>query len=192
MSQYLIGLISGILAAGFGAWLTTWLENRKEKERDQNVFEAFKEELISNLEMLSANCVELEQEISIADKDQHLLSNITPFYFPTWDILKTRIPKELANKETFRQLALTMHLVLLINDEISSRERFKINGVALSNFAQTLKKRDQLLVLRHVKLLMRIFELKEELGLKIDFNSPSQTLMDAVETHEKEKSKNAN
>ena len=180
MTQYILGLVSGILAAGFGAWFTSWLESRRENARDENIFEAFKEEIISNMEMLSANCVELEQELSVVDSEQHLLTALTPYYFSTWDILKTRLPKELSSKETFRQLALTMHLSLLINNEIESREHFKINSGAMTNFSITLKKRDELLLLRHVKLLTRLLELKDLIGLQIEFRSPSQTLKDAV------------
>ncbi|MFA7244545.1 MAG: hypothetical protein WC080_04655 [Patescibacteria group bacterium] len=177
--QYLLGLISGILATGFGVLLTFRLESQQESKRDTNIFEAFKEEIISNLEMLSANCIHLEEEISILE-DKHLLSTLTPYYFSTWDILKTHLPKELAGKETFRQLALTMHLILLINNEIASRELYKINNLTVTNFGQTLKKKDQILLDRNVKLLTRILELKKELGLEIEFNSPSPTLMEAM------------
>lgn len=178
--QYLLGLVSGILAAGFGVWLTFRLESQRESKRDNNIFEAFKEEIISNLEMLSANCVQLEEELSIAKKDLHLLTTLTPYYFSTWDILKTHLPKELANKEIFRQLALTMHLILLINNEIASREQFKINNLTIFGFGDTLKKRNELLLHRNVKLLKRILELKKALGLEIEFSSPSLTLKKAI------------
>lgn len=177
--QYFLGLLSGILVTGFGVWLSSRVENQKEKQRDNNIFEAFKEEIISNLEMLSSNCIQLEEEISIIG-NSHLLSTLTPYYFSTWDILKTHLPRELAQKETFRQLALTMHFTLLINNEISSRELFKINNLTVTNFGQTLKKRDQLLLDRHVKLLLRILDLKNELKLNIEFSSPSPTLTKAA------------
>ena len=179
--QYLLGFVSGILAAGFGAWFTIWLEKQRDLKQDQDIYDAFKEELISNLEMLSANCTELEKELEIVDDQQHFLSSLTPFYLPTWDVLKFRLPKQLADKQTFRKLALTMHLILLVNNEIAAREKFKIDGAALTGFSQTLKKRNELLIRRHIKLLLNILSLKEILGLEIDFHSPSKSLMNAVE-----------
>src|SRR6202012_137200 len=146
MAQYLLGLISGIIAASIGAYVTVRLEGRKEAQKDKNVFEAFKEELISNLEMISANSVELEGEIDVADNNEHLLTGLAPYYFPTWELLKTRIPNELSSKLILRKLSLLMHFVLVINNEIESRENFKINGMALTNFGATLKKWDQLLL----------------------------------------------
>jgi len=189
MNQYLLGLASGITAAGFGAWLTSLLENNREKVRDNNIFEAFKEEVVSNLEMLSANCIELEEEIKWLGKDQHLLSTLTPYYFSTWDILKTHIPKSLTDKEAFRQLALTMHLILLINNEIASREQFKINNIALTGFGKTLKKRNEILLEHHIKLLKRILELKEVLGLNIEFSSPSKRLMEVSDNFKGDKTR---
>lgn len=95
------------------------------------------------------------------------------------------MPSELASKEVFRQLSLTMHLVVLVNGEMASREQFKITGSALGNFSQTLKKRDEILLVRKVKLLERILKLKEVLGLNIAFSSPSQTLKQAITDFEK-------
>jgi hypothetical protein len=73
MAQYLLGLVSGVLVTAFGVWLSGQLESRKDKLTDRNIFEAFKEELINNLEMLSANCVELENELLIPALTSKLL-----------------------------------------------------------------------------------------------------------------------
>lgn len=180
MEQYLLGLVSGMLVTGFGVWLTGLLENRKDQLTDRNIFEAFKEELLSNLEMLSANCVELEDELGVVESSQHTLTALTPYYFSTWDILKTHLPDELSSKEIFRQLSLTMHLSLLTNNEMASREQFKINSSALTNFHQTLKKRDELLLMRNAELLKRILKLREVLELSASFSSPSRTLKQAM------------
>lgn len=180
MVQYLLGLASGIVAASIGAYVTVWLEGRKEARKDQSVLQAFKEELISNIEMISANSIELESEIEITDNDQHLLTGLTPYYFPTWDLLKTRIPKKLSGEDVLRKLGLLMHFALLINNEIESRENFKINGAALTGFADTLKKRDQLLLMRNEKLLVSIMDLREDLDMKIDFKSKSKSLSEAA------------
>jgi hypothetical protein len=180
MWQYILGLVSGVAAASFGSWLTNWFEQKNDKARDKNIFEAFKEEIITNLEMLSANSVELEKEVAVVAEDQHLLTTLTPYYFSTWDILKTHIPPELSGKEIFRQLALTMHLSLLINAEMESRERFKVSGAALTNFSQTLGKRDQLLLMRNIKLLTQILELNKQLGIEIAFSSPATSLREVL------------
>jgi hypothetical protein len=187
--SWLTLFFGGFVGAASVLGLERVLDSRKDKLRDKNIFEAFKEEIVSNLEMLSANCVELEEELKIVDSNQHLLTALTPFYFSTWDILKTHVPAELTNKEVFRQLSLTMHLTLLINNEIESREQFKLNGAALSNFSQTLKKRDQLLLMRHEKLLTEILKLKKDLGLNVDFSSPSTSLKQVVKDVKKSKSK---
>lgn len=180
MEQYLLGLVSGMLVTGFGVWLSGLLASHKDKLTDRNIFKAFKEELLSNLEMLSANCVELENELDVVGSDQHSLTALTPYYFSTWDILKTHIPDELSSKAIFRQLSLTMHLSLLTNNEIAAREQFKSNGVALTNFSEMLRKRDELLLMRNAELLKRILKLREVLGLNMSFSSPSHTLTQTV------------
>jgi hypothetical protein len=78
-----------------------------------------------------------------------------------------------------------MHLSLLTNNEMASREQFKINGAALTNFPQTLKKRDELLLMRNAELLKRTLKLKKVLGLNVEFSSPSQTLKNAMEEFQK-------
>jgi len=73
-----------------------------------------------------------------------------------------------------------MHISLLMNSEMASRGRFKINGSSLTNFSQTLKKRDELLLMRHTTLLEQLRTLREDLGLTVGFTSPSQTVTPAM------------
>lgn len=165
MSSAIIALIG----ACTGAYLTYLFEVARSRREDKSIFEAFKEELISNLEMLSANSVELEEEV--ADMDAERLAPLSPLYIPTWDILKTHLPKQLADKEVFRKLALTMHLMLVINEHVRSREAFKINGISTNGYNATLKERDNNILILNARLLKRILELRAALGLNIEFSS---------------------
>jgi hypothetical protein len=169
MRAYIIGAITALVAAAIGAYLTFRFDVFRSKSEDESVFEAFKEELINNLEMLSANSVELEEELDAIDVER--LSPLSQLYMPTWDILKTHVPKQLANKDIFRNLALTMQLMLNINEHVRSREAFKINGISTNGYANTLAQRDNNILILNARLLKRILTLREALGLMIEFSS---------------------
>jgi hypothetical protein len=177
--QYFLGLIAGTVAACTGSWFAFTLQKRKDRELDQHIFNAFKEEIISNLEMLSANCNELEKEIAIAGSEE-LITGLSPFYFPTWDILKLHVPKELADKDAFRQIALVMHLTLVANNEIKARDQFKINGISTHGYKDELKARDESIIERHAALLKKFLGLMETLDMQIKFSSPSKRLTEAI------------
>lgn len=166
---YIIGAVIALVAAAVGAYLTFRFDLLRSKSEDDSIFEAFREELIGNLEMLSANSVELEEEI--AEIGTERLAPLSPLYIPTWDILKTHVPKQLADKEVFRKLALTMHLMLVINEHVRSREAFKINGISTNGYANTLAQRDNNILILNARLLKRILALREALDLKIEFSS---------------------
>lgn len=185
MKAYIIGAITALVAASVGAYLTFRFDLLRSKSEDESVFEAFKEELISNLEMLSANSVELEEEL--AEINVERLVPLSPLYMPTWAILKTHVPKQLADKEIFRKLALTMHLMLVINEHVRAREAFKINGISTNGYNETLAQRDNNILILNARLLKRILELRETLGLKIEFSSHrSKTLTTANKEFKKE------
>jgi hypothetical protein len=188
VETYILGAVTAIVAAGIGAYLTFRFDILRGKQEDESVFEAFKEELISSIEMLSANSVELEEEVKWIGVER--LSPLSPLYIPTWDVLKTRLPMQLASKDVFRKLALTMDLMLVINEHERSREAFKINGVSIHNYSNTLAQRDNNILILNARLLKRILELREALGLKIEFSSHrSETLTTANKEFNAEQAK---
>ncbi len=150
LSDFVLGVISGSAAtlAGFGftmAW-DLWKIRREEKCRNQAIVRAVKHELDENVEIGKANLKLLDEESKMLSEG-YLLVPMLPFKDGIWDLLKANLPdKLLIQTELLTGLRDASIGALHLNAGTNSRQAYKDTSGAMSNFRQTIKIRNDLLV----------------------------------------------
>lgn len=115
-------------------------------ERDIAVSFALKDELETNLRVVSGNLTFLKEELAALDKNQSMVGPLKSLQSGAWDLLKVYIPPKLSQrKQTIQKLEEVAYAVARINEEISSRESYRISNGAMDNYTRRMKIYDQIL-----------------------------------------------
>jgi hypothetical protein len=159
------GFISGLIATLIGFVLTmVWdiYKNRRDKiEKDRIIKKLIQDTLNENLDYISSINLALTQEITVLNKRQSIVTNITTLKNDFWDLIKFNIPKDLLkNNDLLKRLQDISSLTKSINENIYSREMYRLNNGAMSNFETRLRYYDDLILAEIEKLSIQITAFK--------------------------------
>ena len=168
MSENVIALVAGgaiaILSFGLAVAWDIIKSHREEGQRSEAVLSALKQELLANAEILQVNRSILEQEIAIVDQKKEVVEPLSLLQNSSWDVVKIQIPKILANNmDNLINIRKTSQLIDRVNETIRSRENYRINNGAMSNFNSHLKLYDQRLLQDGEQLQKTLQELMAQL-----------------------------
>ena len=151
MSENAMALVigGGIALLSFGLAVVWDLIkfNREQGQKDEAILFALKQEMTSNVEIMKTNVTILTQEIGIIDQGKQVVEPLNLLENSSWDFLKIQIPHKLTEKvETLTKIKEASQVTSKINETIKSRENYRINNGAMSNFSSRMKLYDQILV----------------------------------------------
>ena len=155
------GFISGLIATLIGFFLTMiWdiYKNRRDKiEKDQIIKKLIHDTLNENLVYIDKINQVLTQEIAALVQQQSVVTNITTLKNDYWDLIKFNIPKDhLKDNNLLKKLQDISSLTKSINENIDSREMYRLNNGAMSNFETRLQHYDDLILSENTKLINHI------------------------------------
>jgi hypothetical protein len=146
MPSWLPGFLAGVVATIFGFVLTMiWdiYKNRRDtKTKETAIIRAIKEELITNLAILENDEKILTHELTILEKDLSLVAPLESIFDGTWDLLKINLPQKLTANDLV-SIRVINQMTNQINENIKSRENYRINNLAMDNYSSRLKKYDE-------------------------------------------------
>lgn len=161
MSEWLTGFISGVTATIIGFIMTmlwdTFKFKRESKEREETVLSAVKEELISNLSILQYNQTLLQKEIEVIDENRSVVAPLSILQTGFWDLVKINLPQKLRKGNILVRIRRLAQLTDQINEKIQSRENYRINNQAMSNYHRRMKLYDETL-LESIGILLKSLE----------------------------------
>ena len=159
MSEHLRGIITGVIATiiGFGLSMTwdTYKYNRDVKQIERQVLAAFKYEVETNLHILKYNQALLQNEIKVLDKKKSMVAPLKLLDFGSWDLMKLHPPRSLVKVKKLVMVRRIAQLSDEMNEQIRSRENYRIHNQATTNRHAVLKIYDGLL-LKRSKILLEL------------------------------------
>ena len=95
----------------------------------------------------------LTQELKILNQRQFIVTNITILKNDFWEIIKFNIPKDLLKENNLlKRLQDISSLTKSINENINSREIYRLNNNAMTNFSANMQHYDELIMQENTKL----------------------------------------
>jgi len=167
-SSWLAGFLSGVIATIIGFLLTMFWDifkyNRDAGNRDRAVLTAVKEEMISNLDILSSNQKMLQQELTVLPEKRSMVGPLCLLQEGIWDLVKINLPSRLTKDNTLLLIRKLSLLTNEINEIIRSRENYRINNGAMSNYSDRIKLYDEILLPKCSEIIVLFEELQKQLG----------------------------
>ena len=146
-TEWFVGFLSGVAATILGFVLTITWDIRKRRsesqERDEAVMNAINEELLTNKRSLQQNLFRLERELSVLGEDKSIVQPLFTMKTGFWDLAKVNLPKKLLVGDALARLRNLVFLAEQFNDEVRSRENYRIHNAAMSNYSTRMKMYDE-------------------------------------------------
>lgn len=151
MSQWLSGFISGVAATLVGFLCTilwdVYKYRRDVSERDKSILKVVQHDLEENRQLATENKAMLKQELEVLDKRKELVPPLLLMKTGFWDLLKANLPKKLIkNTDLLERIQALSLLASHINEEIRSRQNYKNASSMMSNYNETIKIHDGILI----------------------------------------------
>lgn len=145
-TDLLIAFFSGVGATIIGFLLTMLWEWRKSIKQESAVIDALKQELQTNKEILENNLQYINQELEIIDQGRSLVNPLNLLNGDFSDLLFISIPKKLKkDTDLLMEIRKISRLSKENNETIKSRETYRVNNGAMSNYNSRMKKYGQIL-----------------------------------------------
>ena len=151
------GFISGLIATLIGFILTMlWDIYKNQRDRitkDKIIKTLIKDTLSENETYIDSIELVLTHEVAVLSQRQSIVTNITTLKNDFWDFIKFNIPKDLLkNNGLLKNLQDILSLTKSINENIHSRETYRLNNGAMDNFVTRLGYYDNLILSEIEKL----------------------------------------
>ncbi|MBA7503854.1 hypothetical protein ES706_02475 [subsurface metagenome] len=167
MLEWLLGLITGVVAIIIGFALTMVWDNykfkRESKKKEEIVLSAVKEELVSNLTKLQENRQLIEQELDLIGEEQRVLSPLNLLESGFWDLVKINLPQKLTEGDVLLKIRKVALITDRTNEQIRSRENYRIHNQAMRGYISTLRQYDRMILSSITKLEESLKELQSML-----------------------------
>ena len=154
--EWFLGALGGIVATGIGFLLAmTWdiYKLRTEgHEREQATLGAIAEEMKANQEAIDRNINILAGELEVLKQGRRVVKPLSLLQTSAWDLVKISRPGRLFVPNTIVKLREIVTLAGQLNEEIRSRESYRIYNGAMNNYLEVLRLYDENLLAAHNQL----------------------------------------
>lgn len=134
-TDLLIAFFSGVGATLFGFMLTMFWENYKIKQEEKAIFGTIKRILTTNINILKSNESIVRQEIEILKDHKSVVTPLNTTSSDFMNLLSIHMPKQFRkNSKLLEELNRVAVLFKDNNETIKSREAYRINNGAMSNY----------------------------------------------------------
>ena len=116
---------------------------KKANDNDNVILFAIKEEINENLNILEQNKKLIQTELSVIEINKSLVTPLSLLKCGFWDFVKLNLPKKLNKPDLITKFRNLGQFVDNINENIRSRENYRIHNGAMSNYSSQLKMYDE-------------------------------------------------
>jgi hypothetical protein len=145
--DWFLGFLSGVAATVFGFLLTIGWDvykiRRDTREKQGTILRALSEELRENKIIVERDVNLLQQELAVLAEQKVVVRPLSVLKVGFWDIAKVNLPKALLTNDRLLKLRDVAALADDCNDQIRSRENYRIHNGAMSNFSQRMRIYDE-------------------------------------------------
>lgn len=155
--ECLVGILVGIV---IGIVISNYTIEQEAKNRDDSIIIALKAELLVNEDILKKDKEIIESDIKVHSQRRLVVAPLS-LINNSWDLIKFNLPKRLIEDQ--KLLALFRKISLLTyetNSFIISRENYRLNNEAMTNFHTRMKIYDELILNQISTLLIAIEEIR--------------------------------
>ena len=157
LTEWEKGFISGLIATLLGFVLTMlwdiFKNYRDNKRKDKIINKLIRDVLNENITYIQSINYVLTEELKILNQRQFIVTNITILKNDFWEIIKFNIPKDLLKENNLlKRLQDISSLTKSINENINSREIYRLNNNAMTNFSANMQHYDELIIQENTKL----------------------------------------
>lgn len=149
-NAFLIGAITAIIGAIIGAIIVAaWDYYKIHKEtinKETQILNAFKEEIATNLSIILDNKELVNQDIKILKDKKTILEPLVTLHSAALSLIKLNFPNHLLDFNTISDIIEISIWIDRINENIRSRENFRISNAIASNVSTRIEKYDDLLI----------------------------------------------
>lgn len=161
--NFLIGSLTTILGFILAILWDLYKHRRDNKRKDFAVILAINEELLANIFNCESNKNAIIQELEALIGQKVLVSPISLLEDSAWDLIKINLPEPIVKDNSLlKKLRSLVQLIKHTNETIRSREIYRINNSAMTNFESRLRIYDNLILKRTEDLLDRLEILVED------------------------------
>lgn len=150
MAEWLTGFIGGVIATVIGFILTMVWDivkfNRESKRREETVLSAVREELVSNMSILEDNVQLLLKDLEVIGDKKSVVAPLTLLQSGFWDLVKINLPRKLTKVDTLVEIRKVAQLTEQVNEQIRSRENYRIHNQAMSNYHRRMRLYDEMIL----------------------------------------------
>ncbi len=123
-----------------------WRDHRQDRERTQVAMTAIAEELAANRRLIERNITLLRKDIEFLGEKKSLVQPLSLLRTGFWDVAKVSLRRDALPPEQLMKLRQAVSLTEQANEEIRSRETYRLHNGAMSNFHEHLVFFDGVLV----------------------------------------------
>ena len=148
--DWFLGFLSGIAATLLGFVSTIlwdiWKMKTESARRAKAIVEIISEEIADNRINLASNLEALGQDLDALSEGRSVVKALQPLKTGFWEIAKTNTPSELFTRERLAELRNLGAFAEAINEQIRSRETYRLHNSAMDSFKRRMKVYDETLV----------------------------------------------
>ncbi|MBE3088434.1 MAG: hypothetical protein IMZ71_04910 [Chloroflexi bacterium] len=148
--DWFLCFLSGVAATVLGFVLTIGWDvykcRRDTREKEDTILRALSEEMVENKTIVDRDANLLQQELAVLAEQKAVVRPLSVLKVGFWDIAKINLPKALLRNDRLLKLRNVAALADDCNEQIRSRENYRINNGAMSNFSQRMRIYDEPLV----------------------------------------------
>jgi hypothetical protein len=169
MQDWIIPFSIGVGATVVGFILTMVWDffkfRRETLAREQALLNIIQYELNENISILDINEAILKQELEVLDEHKSVVPPLIQLQSGFWDLLKINLsfPKKIRKFDTSINLIRIAKNLTEMNETIKSRQDYRINNEAMSNYNSRMKIYDDMLLHGSEELRKLLTELQEEI-----------------------------
>lgn len=145
--DWFLGFIGGVIATVLGCFLTfaweVYKSRRDIRDRDEIIMRALNEEIGENNKLVARNMAYIRQELAVLSDNKSVVDPLVPLKTGFWDIVKINLPRALLSGGRLLKLRNIALLAETTNEQIRSRENYRINNGSMSNFSSRIRLYDE-------------------------------------------------
>ena len=136
--EWFLGLLGGVGATLLGFVCTLVWDVRKMRadaaERARAIRETVSEDLTANKQSIASNLAALQQELSALSRRESIVNALQLMRTGFWEIAKSNTPSKVFGAGNLVQLRDIGSRAEDVNEQVRSRENYRIHNGAMSNF----------------------------------------------------------
>ena len=145
-TEIISGGILVLLGFFFAVGWDLWKEARETSDRDEAYIRVITADLSTNHAHIDFALNLLNTELEALGAHKSVVQPLPILNETFWDVIKINPPKDLIKSGKLEKLTKIMGITRIVNEEVRSRENYRLTNGAMSNFFERMKAYDDLLI----------------------------------------------